>query len=1152
MFSYLKHSTIVWLLMQLLDYSYQTSHGHLFPSFPKKLSGENLTVDFKYNGLSDLIYAKCPGSEYHHGHGKDKFKRDEELRSVVPYLFSDNKAFIWIPMVYNMSGPISIYCGIIYLRKTKVSGIEEYNWHFNLEWKNKPNPIQMALPQPISTKLPNMKKKCGNEQNKTFIYFKDKKNGIKIVNLKDKILGHANDLYYYFKTPDNDEKLEMVEPCVIVKATYKEPEIIIKGHNSTSISSNNLDLHVIKQDHVAGLYSIKLYLENELEVPDFYEGEKVKMTKMKFRRTGIEEISNSDEMITSAFTLKGFQLVKFSYDWPTLDDTEKVERIFYFGPRLEEYVFPNRLTMYLQNETAVQPNCSIYRINFGYLDMVTADNSKVHLSELEDGGAIKNNFKRVNDFVFMSNVDKENVTLNCLYITPNGQVTLVETFIKGIKVFVKYGENGEAIHEVKVESAENKKLKSMLDEHRKELAAERKTFFQKLKDNIGIFGAYALVIGFYVLISITILVISILCFIKLVKPWIERKKIQNKYPNIFTFWNEISSNKLEKYSESIQSKDYIPDKLKQKKRAKVMEGDEEIETDTSCYFDDTLVKCYKDINQEIKAHYISGVSPSRTYIISDGPTAEKVMYFWELLFREDVGVVISIIYLEHDVSKITSNKMLYWPEKKSKYGKITVEFVKDIKSEIPFVSIKKFKLSMGNGAPKEITIFHISSWKEHEIPHSDLYFVKLYKETSQYAGSRNTLIHSSHGSGSRVFMYTYFCCIFEAMEADDTIDNPLEVIKQVRAQRYGGSISSMEYAYIIKALVTFFFERKMLVDVTKHRLDFCDEYESFIFKLNLRGSNLNSEIKNFLTFVKIIDDGKLKDLCQQSEKVQMLKKSDIGTKCSRFVTAWKQEKPKKARYGDVPCLDETAVLIRGKGAKELESFIHANEFKYKYGDKERKIIMCQAPTDNTMDDMLDMVHRYKVGIIVILVNKQEMNGKRKCFNYLSIDSKEVSYPTYNLLFRGSQVDSDNSFCEYNYSLTDKTSKLVHNFKVLHYTIWPDKGIPTECQSLHGLYKRVIELYDNSHIAIHCSAGIGRTGTLALIIYMIDVINSKAPFDPIKCLEMVRKHRCKAVQTTPQFVFALTVVYEHFKDQIDKMDKEAYDNFMDVAEKHMEK
>uniref|UniRef100_A0AAF5HXX4 Protein-tyrosine-phosphatase n=1 Tax=Strongyloides stercoralis TaxID=6248 RepID=A0AAF5HXX4_STRER len=1151
MFSYLKHSTIVWLLMQLLDYSYQTTHGHLFPSFPKKLSGKSLTVDFKYNGLSGVIYAKCPDSNYKHTSIEDHFTLNRKL-VTWSLLVSENDVFAWIPMAYNQSGPSSIHCGRIEIAKTKSSSGGNYDWHFNLEWKKKPDPIKMAQPYPIITEIPEMGSKCSNNQSKAQVYFNDKKNGLRKLNFEDKIVGHVNDLYYYFRTPDNDEKLEMVEPCVIIKAIYTKPEIIIKGHNSSLIPFKNLKIYVIKEDHVAGLYSVQLYLEDEIKVPNFYEGENVKMTKMMFKRTGIEKIQNSDEEIGLTFELKGFQVVKFSYDCPSPSGKTKVEKIFYFGPRSEEYVFPNRHTIYLQNETAVRPNCSIHGINFGYLESVTADSGIVHLSELEEGGAVKKKFKRVKDFVFMPNVDKENVTLHCFYITPNGNVTLVETFIKGVKVFAGYDNKGEPIHEIKMESAENEKLKSKLAEHEKKLEEHSKSLFQKLQDKIGIYGAYAVVIGTCLLASIIVVVILILCFVKVVKPWIVRKKIQSRHPNIFVFWNEVSSSNLEKYSELVQSKKYVPDKLKGKKQLKVIEGGEEVDKDTSFYFDDTLVKCYKDIHCEIKAHYISGVSPNRTYIISDGPTAENVKYFWELLYREDVGVVVSIIYLEHEMIKNSNNKMLYWPEKQSRYGKVHVELEKDVKSEIPFVAIKKFNLTIQGGAPKKVTVFHISNWREHEIPHSDLYFVRLYKEVSQHAGSRKVLIHSSHGSGSRVFMYTYFCCIFEVMEADTTIDNPLEVVKKVRTRRYGGSISSMEYAYIVKSLVTFFFERKMLVDVTKHQLDFCKEYEDFIFKLNLRDSNMNSDIKNFLTFVNVIDDGKLRDLVQQSEKTQMLKPSDIRTKCGRFVDAVGQSGPKKARYNDIPCLDKAAVLIRGKGPKDMRSFIHANEFRYKYGNKERKIIMCQAPTADTMDDMLDMIHRYQIGIIVILVNKQEMDEGEKCFNYLYKDRGEKPFGTYNLLFRSCQAVSNNYFCEYYYSVIDKTSRLVHSFKVLHYTIWPDKGIPTESQSLHGLYKRIIELYDNSHIAIHCSNGIGRTGTLALIIHMIDVIKSNVPFDPIKCLATVRTYRCKAVQTKPQFVFALTVVYEHFKNEIEDMDKEAYGKFMAVAEKYLVK
>lgn len=64
--------------------------------------------------------------------------------------------------------------------------------------------------------------------------------------------------------------------------------------------------------------------------------------------------------------------------------------------------------------------------------------------------------------------------------------------------------------------------------------------------------------------------------------------------------------------------------------------------------------------------------------------------------------------------------------------------------------------------------------------------------------------------------------------------------------------------------------------------------------------------------------------------------------------------------------------------------------------------------------------------------------------------------------------------------------------------------------------------------------------------MMDVIKSRSSFDPIKCLAKIRKHRCKAVQTTTQFVFALSILYEHFKGQIEKMDERAYPNFMALA------
>uniref|UniRef100_A0A0K0EAN2 Protein-tyrosine-phosphatase n=1 Tax=Strongyloides stercoralis TaxID=6248 RepID=A0A0K0EAN2_STRER len=1148
MFLHHQFSIILWLLLQFLDYSEQATYGSHFSSVPKKLTGQTFPVIHNINSSSNLVIVKCPGPEYKHTKITDRFSPYGNQHRLNLLYYPADEAFTWAPVMYNSSGPSFINCGLLVIKKDNSIDSTTYDWTYNLNWKNKPDIMQLEEPHKISTTLPLLDNKCGVEVNDTVVYYKDKESNIKKLELKDGVSGHVNDLYYYFIKPNDGDKMEIKSPCGIIRAINEPPQIEIKDHISTPISSGNLDIRAIKQEYVSGSYSIKLSVRGKTLVPNFYEGEEVKMKKLKFTKTGYEEIQHSNETITSSFSIQGFQLLKFSYEYPTSHGTKTTSRVFYFGPPSESYVFPNEDIVYFSNETAIQPNCSIHKFTFGYLESITVNGVTTNFIELTDEGNKKNNLKRVKDFIFMEDTKKDKITINCFYITPNGNVTLAQTFEKEKKVKVVVNDKKEEVNEVKKEKAEKEELKNKLAEKDKQLVAQSKTSFEKLKDNIGVGGGYAVVIIFSLVGIIIILLIAAVCSVKVLKPWILRKKIQSKYPNIFRFWNVLSSQNLEVYAETIHSKKYIPDKVKNQVISKKIEGGEVVESNTNTCFDSSLVSCFRDIEGEIKAHYISGVSPVRTYIISDGPTPDKAEFFWELLYREDVAVVFGIIYQEQDMVKTAHSKSFYWPKDTEKYGSVLVEFCGKVPSDIPFVTIRKFNMLMEYGHRKELIHFHISNWKEHDIPRTDRQIIQLYKEISENAGTEKVLIHASHGSGSRVFMFTYFACIFEAMKGNDTVDDPLEIIKEVRTHRYGGNISSMEFAYIIKAVVSYFYDCKMLVDVTNHQPAFYKEYEDLMFKIDGRESKMIVDIRNFLTFVNIIDDGKLKDLCHQFENVQKISEGDLRLQCKRFYTISNIEamSKNKIRYKDVPCFDATAVNIKDKGSSDINGFIHANEFKYKCDEKERKIIMCQAPLEGSMGDMLDMIHRYKIGLIVVLVNKEEMNKGSKCFPYLNTTKKEISFGAYNLLYQGHEVGKNNFFTEYNYSVIDRASRLIHNFKLLHYLNWPDNTIPTEKQSLLGLYKRIIELRDNTNIVIHCSNGVGRTGTLAFIIYMMDVIKSRSSFDPIKCLAKIRRHRCKAVQTTTQFVFALSILYEHFKGQIERMDERAYPNFMALA------
>lgn len=75
---------------------------------------------------------------------------------------------------------------------------------------------------------------------------------------------------------------------------------------------------------------------------------------------------------------------------------------------------------------------------------------------------------------------------------------------------------------------------------------------------------------------------------------------------------------------------------------------------------------------------------------------------------------------------------------------------------------------------------------------------------------------------------------------------------------------------------------------------------------------------------------------------------------------------------------------------------------------------------------------------------------------------------------------------------DKLNNIKHIIKIFHYNNWPDMNVPTRInliyQYIYMLYQSIIR-NDNKKILVHCSAGIGRTGTIITILNMINYIDT---------------------------------------------------------------
>ena len=133
-----------------------------------------------------------------------------------------------------------------------------------------------------------------------------------------------------------------------------------------------------------------------------------------------------------------------------------------------------------------------------------------------------------------------------------------------------------------------------------------------------------------------------------------------------------------------------------------------------------------------------------------------------------------------------------------------------------------------------------------------------------------------------------------------------------------------------------------------------------------------------------------------------------------------------------------------------------------------------------------MIYEKKAKLIVMLCNIKEKErikcarywpSKTASFNNFSIDPISINEEE-NLVTRKFTVKDENS----SYELTQ-----------MHFISWPDHGIP-EMDKVYNDFKKIIEEVENQHneflpVVVHCSAGIGRTGTFISFYNVHNIIKN---------------------------------------------------------------
>ncbi|XP_048473645.1 receptor-type tyrosine-protein phosphatase H-like isoform X2 [Rhincodon typus] len=229
-----------------------------------------------------------------------------------------------------------------------------------------------------------------------------------------------------------------------------------------------------------------------------------------------------------------------------------------------------------------------------------------------------------------------------------------------------------------------------------------------------------------------------------------------------------------------------------------------------------------------------------------------------------------------------------------------------------------------------------------------------------------------------------------------------------------------------------------------------------------------------------------------------------------------QDNKVKNRYTNVLPYDASRVKLTAQPGNNTSDYINASYMPGYRSDKE--FIAAQGPLSSTLEDFWQMIWEQKTGVIVMLTNCME-GGRVKCERYWPLDYTPCTYGNIAVTVSSETILSDWTIRDF--SIKQTGSSEIRSVSHFHFTAWPDHGVPKTTEELiafHKVLRDHLNRKNQGFPIVHCSAGVGRTGTLIALDYLLQQMEQEDLVDVYGIVRKMRQNRPLMVQTELQYIF----------------------------------